>query len=90
MGRLRDFGLDLACYFGLGEGSERARESAHDDEPSLQTALWVLVPAALTFALQGPLGMDDDFAGRLTTVGLVAAVALACRLGLLVARRGHG
>jgi hypothetical protein len=90
MGRLRDFGRDLANYFGFGEGSERAGESAPDDEPSLQTALWVLVPAALTFALHGPLGMDDDFAGRLTTVGLVAALAWACRLVLLVARRRHG
>jgi hypothetical protein len=89
MGRLRDFGLDLACYFGLGEGSERTREAAHEEESWLPTALWVLVPPAVTFVLHGPLGLDDDFAGRLTTVGVVAVLALASGLVVRVVRAGH-
>ena len=48
MSRLRDFGLDLAYYFGLGEGSERVRESAQDDEPWLPVALGVVLVPALT------------------------------------------
>jgi hypothetical protein len=87
MGRLRDFGLDLACYFGHGEGSERTREAAHEEESWLPTALWVLAPPAVTFVLHGPLGLEEDFAGRLTTVGVVAVVAMACGLALRVAGR---
>jgi hypothetical protein len=89
MSRLRDFGLDLAYYFGLGEGSERVRESAQDDEPWLPVALGVVLVPALTFVLHGPLGFHDDFVGRLSTVGLVAVLAMACGLVMRVARRVH-
>jgi hypothetical protein len=89
MSRLRDFGLDLAYYFGLGEGSDRVQESAHDDEPWLPVALGAVLVPALTFVLHGPFGLDDDFAGRLMSVGLVAVLAMACGLVMRVARRGH-
>jgi hypothetical protein len=89
MGRLRDFGLDLAYYFGLGEGSDRARGSDHDDEPWLPVALGAVLVPALAFVLSGPLGFDDDLVGRLSTVGLVAVLAMACGLVMRVARRGQ-
>jgi hypothetical protein len=89
MGRLRDLGLDTAYYFGLGDGSDRVRESDHDDESWLPVAVGAVLVPTLTFVLHGPLGLDDDFVGRLMTVGLVAVLAMAWWLGMRVARRGH-
>jgi hypothetical protein len=89
MSRLRDFGLDFAYYFGFGEGSDRVRESALDDESWLPVALGAVLVPVLGLVLHGPLGFDDDFVGRLMSVGFVAVLAFACGLLMRVAGRWH-
>jgi hypothetical protein len=89
MGWLRDFRLNVAYYFGLGEGSDRVRESDHADESWLPVAVGAVLVPALAFVLGGVLGFGEDFVGRLSTVGLVAVLATVWGLIMRVERRGR-
>jgi hypothetical protein len=65
VGRLRDFGKDAACYFGVGEGSERSRacREPEENESDLELVLRIAPPLVVTLALRRVLGIDDDLSG---------------------------
>ncbi len=87
MSRLRDFGRDVAHYFGVGDGSGHAGAAAGVQESWLGT-LVPIVPALLAaFWLRRVLGLDDDLVGSLATLLLVVVLAVMWGLVLRLARR---
>jgi hypothetical protein len=87
MGRLRDFGRDTAYYFGVGEGSDPRRDPEQEGGTWLSTAVGIVPVLVAGFVLRRLLGLDDDFAGFVATLGLV--VALAAVWGLVLRMGGR-
>ncbi len=78
MGRLRDFGLDVAWYFGVGEGSEARRSSGEELDLGDILRVVVVVPAA--FLLERVL--DLEASRFLVTLGLVVVLGVVWGLVL--------
>jgi hypothetical protein len=87
MGRLRDFGRDVANYFGLGERPDAAIESSDDEGPWWHSALAVGALLPLAFLLRETLGFEDDFEGFLAMLVIAAVLASALGLGARLVRR---
>jgi hypothetical protein len=87
MSRLRDLGRDTAYYFGVGEGSVRARESEAKQATWLGTAVGVVPVLVVAFVLRRILGLDDDFTGFRLLLGLILVLAVIWGLVLRQARR---
>jgi hypothetical protein len=90
MGRLRDFGRDVADYFGLGERPDAATESSDDEEPWWHSALAVGALLPLAFLLREALGFEDDFEGFLAMLVIAAVLASALGLGVRLVGRRRG
>jgi hypothetical protein len=87
MGRLRDFGRDVAHYFGLGERPDAATESSDDEEPWWHGALAVGALLPLAFLLRETLGFEDDLEGFLAMLVIAAVLASVLGLGARLVRR---
>jgi hypothetical protein len=91
MSRLKNFGRDAAYYFGIGEGSERTRQSTNEQErPLVSTAVGVAAALVVAFLLRQALGLDEDVAGCGLSLALAFALALVCALALRLGRRERG
>ena len=73
--RVRDMGSDIACYFGVGEGSERARAAAAPEPATRVVVIRTALGVVLFSLLHSALGLDDGLRGWALTIGLVAVVA---------------
>jgi hypothetical protein len=82
MSRLSDFGRDTAYYFGVSEGSDPRRDPEQEEATWLSTAVGIVPVLLAALVLRRVLGLDDDFAGFVATLGL--AVALGAVWGLVL------
>jgi hypothetical protein len=86
VGRLEEFGRDLAGYFAIGESPAGETEQTG----SWRDVLVALVPALVAgLALRSALDADETFGGFLATLGLIGVLALVWGSVLRLVRRSQ-